>query len=188
MTINKLTEVINGNLVVSSKKLDADLIEISQDSGNTLVVKEDGLFIPTATGGGDIWNWVSINEIGTLVNSTNSLVYADEYFIDGVGGIKFCIKDNILWIKALYQMKISISGTGWPLFTITDPAYFPKIGTGNETVLRPIGHQLNAGSILTQFTYYLSKPTGALGYQLHSAQSLNAPSIYSILPTPIGFI
>lgn len=137
-------------------------------------------------GGGD--KWVSINEIGTLVNNTNNLIYAEEYFIDGVGGFKFCIKDNVLWFKALFRMKISISGTGWPLFTITDPAYFPKVGTNNETVIRPAGHQLNAGSMLTQFTYYFVKPTGAAGYQLISAQSLNAPAIYSILPTPIGFI
>ncbi|WP_151805897.1 hypothetical protein [Acinetobacter bereziniae] len=165
-----------------------DVVPIEHGGTGATTAEQARQNLGISGGGGDSWNWVSINEIGTLVNADNNLVYAEEYFIDGVGGIQFCIKDNILWFKALFQMKIGMSGTGWPLFTITDPTYFPKVGTNNETVIRPAGHQLNAGSMLTQFTYYLIKPSGANGFQLHSAQSLISTSIYSILPTAIGFI
>ncbi|WP_336932901.1 hypothetical protein [Acinetobacter bereziniae] len=136
---------------------------------------------------GDSWNWVSIDEIGTTINPDNGLKYTEEYFIDGVGGIQFCIKDNILWIRALYKMLVGVSGTGWQLFTITDPKYFPKLGPRNSTVIRPFGHQINAGDIRNLFTYYVD-PDGYGNFMIHSAQTIPQTAIISILPTPIGFI
>ncbi|UUN92524.1 hypothetical protein I9189_015790 [Acinetobacter bereziniae] len=163
-----------------------DVVPIEHGGTGATTAEQARQNLGISGGGGDSWNWVSINEIGTLVNADNNLVYAEEYFIDGVGGIQFCIKDNILWVKALFRMKISISGTGWQIFTITDPNYFPKLGPRNSTVIRPAGHQLDIGNILNQFVYYVDKIDS--GFMIHSAQSLNAPGIYSILPTAIGFI
>ena len=43
MTIKQLTEIVNGSLTPSNQKLDADLLEISESSGNALQITEDGL-------------------------------------------------------------------------------------------------------------------------------------------------
>jgi hypothetical protein len=51
MTIKKTLDIINGNLTPSTQQLDADLIEVSKTSGNTLQVLEDGLFVSSSTGG-----------------------------------------------------------------------------------------------------------------------------------------
>lgn len=54
MTIKQLAKITNGKIASSNEKLDADLLEISQESGNNLIIKEDGLYlnIPSSSGGG----------------------------------------------------------------------------------------------------------------------------------------
>ena len=47
-TITQLTEIVNGSLVPSNKKLDGSLVQISTNVGNKLSVAEDGLYCPSA--------------------------------------------------------------------------------------------------------------------------------------------
>lgn len=44
MTVKQLTEIVNGRLKPSTAALDADILEVSEEQGNALQVKEDGLF------------------------------------------------------------------------------------------------------------------------------------------------
>ena len=44
-TITQLTEIVNGSLVPSNKKLDGSLVQISTNVDNKLSVAEDGLFV-----------------------------------------------------------------------------------------------------------------------------------------------
>ena len=47
-TITQLTEIVNGSLVPSNKKLDGSLVQISTNVDNKLSVAEDGLYCPSA--------------------------------------------------------------------------------------------------------------------------------------------
>lgn len=44
MTVKQLTTIVNGRLVPTSLQLDADQVELSQDSSNAISIKDDGLF------------------------------------------------------------------------------------------------------------------------------------------------
>ncbi|KAF1010603.1 MAG: hypothetical protein GAK29_05041 [Acinetobacter bereziniae] len=183
-----------GDVVLNAEDVGADKTGTAQEFANQAAtnleneVNELKKLIENSGGGGDLWNWVSINEIGTLLNSETNTYFLEEYFIDGVGGIQFCIKDNILWFRALFKVVGNINGTSFALLTVSDPKYYPKLGIKGEVAFRPACTQLNAGSILDQFTFYFSKEYEGVNYELRSAQSLRMTAIYSILPTPIGFI
>ena len=44
MTVKMLTQIVGGRLLPATSALDADLVEISKEIGNKILVKEDGLF------------------------------------------------------------------------------------------------------------------------------------------------
>lgn len=47
MTIKQLTTIHNGRLVPTTSAVDADMVEVSKLKGNSLEVKEDGLYCPS---------------------------------------------------------------------------------------------------------------------------------------------
>lgn len=48
MTVKQLTKVENGRLVPTTEAVDADIVEVSKEQGNSLVIREDGLYCPSA--------------------------------------------------------------------------------------------------------------------------------------------
>lgn len=48
MTVKQLTKVENGRLVPTTEAVDADIVEVSREQGNSLVIREDGLYCPSA--------------------------------------------------------------------------------------------------------------------------------------------
>lgn len=134
------------------------------------------------------WNWVSINQIGTMTDLASNYTFAQEHFIDGVGGVWFCIKDNFLYMKALFKVIGNVNGTGQRLFTVTNLAYKPKFGASNLFVVRSSAGSIDdlSGAGLNQliFTYR----NNAVGMQLSSQQALSNGGVYMIPVTAIGFI
>lgn len=90
MTIKKLTEVTQeGRLIPSNQKLDADLIEISSASGNSLVLKEDGLYIKAGEGSGSsfgIWNVESSSILPPLLRSFSEIPYTNGNLVQEARG------------------------------------------------------------------------------------------------------
>lgn len=100
------------------------------------------------------WNWVNVSEIGTLVDATNGgMKFIEEGFVDGVGGIWFCLKDQTVYVKAMFKVIGGVSGTGQRLMTIFDPKYKPKFGENNTLVIRSNSGALTSGAGLNQLTF-----------------------------------
>ncbi|MEG2263723.1 MAG: hypothetical protein RSC68_05080 [Acinetobacter sp.] len=134
------------------------------------------------------WNWVNITQIGTMFDTSSNYQFAQEHFINGVGGVWFCIKDNMLYMKALFKVIGNVNGTGQRLFTITDLAYKPKFGASNLFVVRSSAGSIDdlSGAGLNQLIF--SYRNGTTYMYFSSQQSLSNGGVYMIPATAIGFI
>lgn len=134
------------------------------------------------------WNWVSITQIGAMFDTASNYQFAQEHFINGVGGVWFCIKDNTLYMKALFKVIGNVNGTGQRLFTITNLAYKPKFGASNLFVVRSSAGSPDdlSGAGLNQLIFSYRNATTYMYFS--SQQSLSNGGVYMIPVTAIGFI
>lgn len=134
------------------------------------------------------WDWVNITQIGTMFDTSSNYQFAQEHFINGVGGVWFCIKDNTLYMKALFKVIGNVNGTGQRLFTVTNLAYKPKFGASNLFVVRSSAGSIDdlSGAGLNQLIF--SYRNGTTNMYFSSQQSLSNGGVYMIPATAIGFI
>lgn len=71
------------------------------------------------------WNWVSVHDVGVI----NTAIIKEE-FIDDKGGIQFCIKDNYLYMRALFSF-VATANSATKLIEITNPTYRPLFTQAN---------------------------------------------------------
>lgn len=129
--------------------------------------------------GSDVWNWVHFSSVGIFGSC-----FA-EYFINGIGGLYFCIKDNVLYVKGLITVKTSAS-TIQNIFIFQNSSYYIlKPDTLNVNIQYFSAQRINltnTGSL----TYEYVK-SGAT-YALKTTGSITAGDVFQILPTALCYV
>lgn len=129
--------------------------------------------------GSDIWNWVHYSGVGILGS------YFAEYFINGVGGLYFCIKDNVLYVKGLITVTTSVSSVQ-NIFVFQNADYYIlKPDTLNVNIQYFSAQRINL-ALTGSLTYEYVK-SGAT-YALKTTSSITAGHVFQILPTALCYV
>lgn len=129
--------------------------------------------------GSDVWNWVHYSEVGIFGSC-----FA-EYFINGIGGLYFCIKDNVLYVKGLITVTTSAS-TVQNIFVFQNADYYilkPDILNVNLQYFS--AQRINLW--LTGSLVYEYVKSGAT-YALKTTSSITAGHVFQILPTALCYV
>ncbi|MCR4529847.1 hypothetical protein [Acinetobacter venetianus] len=129
--------------------------------------------------GSDVWNWIHYSDVGIFGSC-----FA-EYFINEVGGLYFCIKDNVLYVKGLVTVTTSSSSIQ-NIFVFQNPAYhILKPDTLNTEIQYFTAHRINLG--LTGSLLYQYVKSGVT-YALKTTSSITAGHVFQILPTALCYV
>ena len=129
--------------------------------------------------GSDIWNWVHYSEAGILGS------YFAEYFINGVGGLYFCIKDNVLYVKGLITVKTSVSSIQ-NIFVFQNADYYIlKPDTLNVNIQYFEAQRINLGQTGSLAYEYVKS---GVNYTLKTTSSITAGHVFQILPTALCYV
>lgn len=127
------------------------------------------------------WNWVSVHDVGVI----NTAVIKED-FIDAKGGIQFCIKDNYLYMRALFSF-VATANSATKLIEITNPTYKPLFAQAN-VVFSTRRVDIEASNYQIGFIYQTSIANPCSMHFLANVPAFGLNKIINVPMMQIGFV